>query len=221
MYFSTHSEQHWVLSFRCRTIIAPYFLAASYYLALRPMASKHSFALSWDTFGIGVSTVCMIHCLAVPVLFSILPLSSVLPGLHGWVHPIFMATLLPVIYFAAKKSHYDRLITGLLVGGFLMLAAGWIGGHEWFGHEFETVTTIVGSVVLVAGHWRNYRHHQTCRNPHHHHHDHHHAHAHDHTHTHHHSHNHHHTDGFPEGEEHSHQPEETKRGETSNEPAAL
>jgi len=155
------------------------------------MATKHTFAFSWDTFGIGVSTVCMIHCLAIPVLFSVLPLWSFLPVLHGWVHPVFMLTLLPVIYFAAKKSHYDRVITGLLTGGFLIVAAGWVGGHHLFGHEFETVATIAGSLVLVAGHWRNYRHHQTCSNPNHHHHEHHHEHAH-HDHEHHHEHEHHH-----------------------------
>lgn len=103
-----------------------------------------------------------------------------------------MLTLLPVIYFAAKKSHYDRVITGLLTGGFLIVAAGWVGGHHLFGHEFETVATIAGSLVLVAGHWRNYRHHQTCSNPNHHHHnEHHHEHAH-HDHEHHHEHEHHH-----------------------------
>jgi len=134
--------------------------------------SDKSFTASvlWDKFGFGVSTICAIHCLFFPVLISILPVTSFLPTLHNWAHPFFILTLIPIVYFASRRSHYDATITSLLVGGFLIVIAGWLGGHLFFGYTFETVTTLVGSVILVSGHWFNYRHHQQCSNKSHHHH---------------------------------------------------
>lgn len=124
----------------------------------------------WDRFGVGVSTVCAIHCLFFPVLISILPATTFLPSLHGWAHPVFILTLIPIVYFASRRSHYDSTIVSLLAGGFVIVTAGWLGGHLLFGYLFETVVTLIGSFVLIAGHWFNYRHHQRCKNKSHHHH---------------------------------------------------
>jgi len=118
----------------------------------------------WDRFGFGVSTICAIHCLFFPVLISILPVTTFLPALHAWAHPFFIITLLPIIFFASRRSHYDKTITSLLVGGFFIVLVGWIGGHLLFGYAFETVVTLFGSAVLIAGHWFNYRHHRQCKN---------------------------------------------------------
>lgn len=118
----------------------------------------------WDRFGIGVSTICAIHCLTLPVLISLMPVWSFAPILHEWAHPVFLIILAPVVYFAARRSHYDKTISSLLIVGFILILAAWILGHTWFGFWFETVVTIIGSLILIVGHWKNYRHHQTCRN---------------------------------------------------------
>ncbi|SRR6056297_354969 len=127
-------------------------------------------SILWDKFGFGVSTICAIHCLFFPVLISILPVTTFLPALHNWAHPVFIITLIPIVYFASRRSHYDITIVSLLAGGFLIVVAGWLGGHFLFGYAFETITTLFGSAVLIAGHWFNYRHHQQCSNKSHHHH---------------------------------------------------
>lgn len=51
-----------------------------------------------------------------------------------------------------------------MFGGFFIVLIGWIGGHVAFGYTFETIVTLIGSTVLVAGHWFNYRHHRQCKN---------------------------------------------------------
>lgn len=124
----------------------------------------------WDRLGISVSTVCAIHCLFFPVLISLLPLWSFAEILHDWAHPVFLIILLPTVYYASKKSHYDKKITGLLYGGILLVAAGWGLGHFWLGLAFETTLTVAGSFTLIAGHWLNYKHHRTCKNARHNHH---------------------------------------------------
>jgi uncharacterized membrane protein YjjP (DUF1212 family) len=118
----------------------------------------------WDRFGVGVSTICAIHCLFFPVLISILPMTTFLPALHDWAHPVFIITLIPIVYFASRRSHYDTKIVSLLTGGFLVVVVGWLGGHLLFGYLFETIVTLIGSVVLIVGHWFNYRHHRVCKN---------------------------------------------------------
>jgi len=127
-------------------------------------------SLLWDRFGIGVSGICAIHCLFFPILISTLPLMSVASVVHEWAHPIFVMLLAPAVYFAARRSHYDKTITLILGVGFLAIIVGWLVGHYWLGFLFETSMTLFGSGMLIAGHWFNYRHHRVCKNRSHNHH---------------------------------------------------
>jgi len=117
----------------------------------------------WDRFGIGVSGICAIHCLIFPVLISVLPLFSAVSFLHEWAHPVFIITLIPIVYFAARRSHFDKKITTLLVTGFILVVAGWLLGHFWLGLVVETTLTVMGSFLLIIGHWKNYSHHRVCK----------------------------------------------------------
>jgi len=118
----------------------------------------------WDRIGLSVSGICAIHCLFFPVFLTILPLWPLAFEIHEWVHPVFIILLLPVVFFASRRSHFDKWISTLLVTGFLLLLGGWLLGHYWLGFWFETATTLLGSGILITGHWMNYRHHQTCKN---------------------------------------------------------
>lgn len=120
-------------------------------------------SILWDRFGISVSVICAIHCLFLPVLIAILPLTSLSPVLHDWAHPIFILLIAPTIYYASRRSHYDSKIVRLLGAGFLLITFGWLLGHFWIGYWFETFATIVGSILLIFGHWKNYKHHRTCK----------------------------------------------------------
>lgn len=124
----------------------------------------------WDKLGIGISGVCAIHCLFLPVLVAVLPLWGLATVLHDWLHPVFILLIAPTAYYASRRSHFDRKITGMLITGFLLILFGWLFGHFWIGLLFETILTILGSIVLITGHWLNYRHHQTCTVKNHHHH---------------------------------------------------
>ncbi len=119
-------------------------------------------SILWDKFGLGISTICAIHCLFFPVLIALLPLTSIAPFFTEWIHPIFIALIAPTVYFASKRSHFDKTITLLLVSGLAFILIGWLVGHELLGFWFETSSTFIGSILLVRGHWLNYRHHQTC-----------------------------------------------------------
>lgn len=121
-------------------------------------------SLLWDRLGIGVSTICAIHCLFLPVIIALMPVATVGSVLSEWLHPLFVILIVPTVYFAAKRSHFEGIVTGLLLAGFVLVLAGWLIGHYWLGFWVETGLTMSGSMFLIAGHWRNYRHHQTCEN---------------------------------------------------------
>ncbi|MEX0593850.1 MAG: MerC domain-containing protein [Balneolaceae bacterium] len=124
----------------------------------------------WDRFGIGVSVVCAIHCLLFPVVVALLPVWPALGGHYHWVHPLFLILILPTVFYAARRSHYDRKILRWLLGGLLLVTVGWVAGHLLHWYRVEPLLTLLGSVALVWGHWKNYRHHQACTNRSHHHH---------------------------------------------------
>lgn len=124
----------------------------------------------WDRIGLSVSGICALHCLFSPILITTLPLWPLAFEIHSWAHPLFIILLLPVIYFAGKRSHFDKKVTLFLITGFLMIVSGWLMGHFWLGPWFETSATLIGSFILIAGHWLNYRHHRTCENKNHEHH---------------------------------------------------
>jgi hypothetical protein len=121
-------------------------------------------SLLWDRFGIGVSGICAIHCLALPAVVSLLPLWPVVISVQEWLHPFFIALLVPIVYFAARRGHFELKITSILITGLILVTAGWLVGHLWLGFWFETTFTFMGSLILISGHWLNYRHHRQCTN---------------------------------------------------------
>jgi hypothetical protein len=118
----------------------------------------------WDRLGLSLSVLCAIHCLFVPVVLALLPLTPLALTIEAWLHPVFILLITPTVFYASRRSHYDKKIVSLLSGGLILILMGWIVGHLWLGEFFETAATLIGSILLIAGHWFNFRHHQSCKN---------------------------------------------------------
>lgn len=114
----------------------------------------------WDRIGLILSGICMVHCLALPVFLSTLPLWPVGEALHEWLHPIFALLLVPVTltagYAGYRKHRKLEVWMWLSVGLVGVLIAG-VWGHLAPGTVAETSLTVSGSVLLIIGHWRNWR----------------------------------------------------------------
>src|SRR5690625_7563958 len=78
--------------------------------------------------GVGISGICTLHCLLLPVVVTMLPLWQAAEGIHDWVHPLFILVVLPIIWFSVKRSHCNGTITTLLLTGLLLLVVGWVLG---------------------------------------------------------------------------------------------
>ncbi len=117
----------------------------------------------WDRIGISLSGLCMVHCMLLPVVLVAVPLWSTAETLHDWLHPLFLVALLPISFMAlvATASKPQAKSVRVLLGvGLLIIALASLFGHEAANPVVETAFTLLGSGMLVTGHWRNG---QICR----------------------------------------------------------
>jgi len=119
-----------------------------------------------DRLGVLLSGVCMVHCLLLPVMLSTLPLWPAAAAWHRWLHPVFALILIPTTMVAAVagyRKHGRRRIVGVLGVGLAVILSAGVLGHAMPGAAVETGLTVAGSVLLIAGHWRNWRADRCCK----------------------------------------------------------
>ncbi|CAM2069164.1 MerC domain-containing protein [Sulfidibacter corallicola] len=129
-----------------------------------------------DVLGVGLSTLCLVHCLLLPLLPLLLAMPA-LPEIHDErVHTGFLVVIVPIALVALWRGlrHHGRIAvvvwgalgTVLLVLGALAERFGM--GHsgtptvlaehfEHFGTPVETSLTVLGSVLLSGAHLFNRR----------------------------------------------------------------
>lgn len=121
---------------------------------------------SWvDRLGIWLSGLCMIHCLATPVLLLMLPMFSM--SKSEWVH-IVLALVLPIVTLAAfvpgYRRHGDHAIIGLGIVGLILIAFAAFDPFKVLNEITESAVTTFGGLALITGHIRNRRL-NTCDHP--------------------------------------------------------
>lgn len=116
--------------------------------------------LFWDRAGISLSGLCVLHCLLLPAALAIAPVWTVGETVHAWLHPVFAIILVPTTVIAAvggfTRHASWNVIAFLATGLTVIVVAGYLG-HDRPGTTIETGVTLVGSVLLIAGHFLNWR----------------------------------------------------------------
>lgn len=113
-------------------------------------------AATYDMAAVGLSSLCMVHCLALPLLAASLPVVGSWAQAE-WVHWLFVGLAAPISLFAFARAVPFGLPLGsiaLAVLGISGLVAGVAG---WPSHEAETLMTVMGSGFLAAAHVLNWR----------------------------------------------------------------
>lgn len=110
----------------------------------------------WDRIGIGLSGICAIHCLLVPVVISLVPLWPAFEELHGYTHFIFFLAITPTVVLSLQRKHESKLVTVFLLTGVLVIFLAWFF-NETLGELGEAGITLFGSILLIRGHWLNYK----------------------------------------------------------------
>ena len=114
--------------------------------------------VSWfDGLAVGASVLCLIHCLALPILIAALPALAARLDLGEGFHLAVLAFALPVSAVALGEGwRRHRGLTPLFVGaaGLVLLAAG-LAFEDWV--AVETGVTVAGSLLLAGAHVANWR----------------------------------------------------------------
>ena len=113
-----------------------------------------------DKFAIGLSLICAIHCLALPLLLIILPSMMALQLDNEIFHTLIIITVLPVSIFALTLGYKKHKRNWLLIVGFiglLLLVIAVILGEETTGEFGEKLLTVLGASFVAAGHLWNFR----------------------------------------------------------------
>ncbi|MEW9797409.1 MerC domain-containing protein [Alteromonas sp. CYL-A6] len=109
-----------------------------------------------DKIGIWVSSLCALHCLALPMAIPLLPLIGSTFFAQTWFERTILSISLligAVALLSGALRYHGRYYPLLLLfsGG----AIYWF--KDIFGEQYEPFTIAVGAMLIVAGHWVNMR----------------------------------------------------------------
>jgi len=113
-----------------------------------------------DRLAIAGSSVCMLHCLVTPIMLILVPVlasTAVADEEFHWILLMFVLPASSLALLLGCRRHKDWIVLALGILGLTVLVLTASFGHDFFGEIGEKVATIVGSVTLAVGHFRNYR----------------------------------------------------------------
>lgn len=114
-------------------------------------------AQDWlDGAAVAASTLCLLHCLALPVLLAALPILAEGLGLGIGMHAVMLLVAAPTSALALAAGYRRHgAIVPVVSGstGLLLLMAGLIALRP----SSETILTVAGSMMLAAAHFHNWR----------------------------------------------------------------
>ena len=115
-----------------------------------------------DSYGIGISVLCALHCLAAPLVFVVAP-AFTNSFESDWVHIFLFLVVTGIAGFLFGRHyrvHRSNKVLYFAGTGLILLLAGMIVGHEFGSRPMERIFSVFGSLFLVAAHFYNIR---ACR----------------------------------------------------------
>jgi hypothetical protein len=114
----------------------------------------------FDQVAIALSAVCLVHCLAVPVLVAVLPIAAISFGDGQHFHGLMLWLVVPtsVLGFGlGYRLHRRGDIVAAGAGGVAILATAAVYGHAAWPVAAEASVSVAGSLLLGSAHWLNFR----------------------------------------------------------------
>ncbi len=111
-----------------------------------------------DRLAMVLSFLCIVHCLALPVLLVAMPLLAQFADSH-W-HTPMLAIALPVSAIAiviGYRRHGNLRLVAAVTVGLALLVGGATFGHTYLGVVADRSMTVAGSLILAYAHWQNSR----------------------------------------------------------------
>ena len=109
-----------------------------------------------DGTAVGLSALCLIHCLALPLMVAGLPFLAQFS--EGHLHAQMLVIVLPLSTIALGLGfRHHRSMPIVLAGivGMALLAIGATYAHSQLGLAADRAFTIIGALVLAGAHFYN------------------------------------------------------------------
>jgi len=117
-----------------------------------------------DRAAIALSGLCVLHCLATPLVLLMLPLLGQFSDSH--FHLQMLVVVVPVSALALSLGYRKHRRSSVLVTGAAGLLLLYIGGtwmHDEYGIFADRASTIAASLLLATAHYFNSRFSRRCR----------------------------------------------------------
>ena len=114
---------------------------------------------SWlDGIAVGLSMLCLVHCLALPLIIIGVPLLAQFAETHLHYQLLLLVVPLSVVAFAIgyRRHRMWRILVAGAAGLGLLIVGATIA-HSQLGLLADRLFTIAGSLLLAAAHWKNSR----------------------------------------------------------------
>jgi hypothetical protein len=115
--------------------------------------------ISLDGTAVFLSTLCVVHCLLLPVLAAVLPVLGLWAEAE-WVHRAFVMAAVPIsamVFLRGRSDTAGRNWLRLIVS--LGLASLVLGAFVEALHDYETILTVLGACLVATAHLLNHRRH--------------------------------------------------------------
>ena len=112
-----------------------------------------------DKFAMSFSMLCLMHCLFAPALIVLSYSSLALTLESELIHKAILLITIPVSIFAISlgyKNHTNNSIIFTGIAGLTILISALLIG-ESIDENAELIMTIIGSILVIACHYRNYK----------------------------------------------------------------
>ncbi len=109
-----------------------------------------------DGAAVTLSALCLVHCLALPLVVAGLPFLTQFS--EGHLHAQVLVVVLPLSLFALGvgfRRHRDARIVALGAVGMTLLVIGATIAHDQLGVTADRAFTITGSLTLAVAHFFN------------------------------------------------------------------
>lgn len=111
-----------------------------------------------DRVAVVLSGLCIVHCLALPILLIAVPVMAEFASTHWHLPMLLFAVPVSVVAIVmGYRRHGNLAIVGWAALGLALLIAGATVGHNFFGPAADRSLTVAGSLLLAAVHWQNSR----------------------------------------------------------------
>lgn len=118
-----------------------------------------TFSTSIDKAAIGLSLVCAIHCLLLPVAVVMLPAMAAATFGDERFHQWMLLAVLPTSLFALTmgcRRHRNMGVLAIGLPGLAILSLAAFFGHDLLGETGEKVASLAAALLIALGHVRNH-----------------------------------------------------------------